>query len=289
MTSKEQRSRRCGFTLLELLVVIAIIAILIGLLVPAVMKIREVALRMQSMNKMKQIALATHNYAGEHDGRLPNIDGRAPNVKQSQFVALLPYIEQENVYPLFITGQWLANPVPIPAYLSPADPTLNDTRWGLSVGVASYAANGQVFHGSPALPSTFLDGTSNTIAFAEHYAIGCGGARGETFYCWIYNPNKGHRATFADGGPNADSGGDYYPVTTGSPPTTVGITSDTFQIRPLPVDDKCNPRVAQTPHSGGMLAALGDGSVRTLAPGMSQTTYWGAVTPAGGEAPGPDW
>ena len=52
---------------------------------------------------------------------------------------------------------------------------------------------------------------------------------------------------------------------------------------------KSQPSIAQTPHSAGMLVALADGSVRTLAPSMSPATYWGAVTPNGGEALGSDW
>ena len=61
----------------------------------------------------------------------------------------------------------------------------------------------------------------------------------------------------------------------------------TFQTRPALQD--CTHVVAQTPHPSGMLVALGDGSVRGLSPNMAEATFWGAVTPAGGEILGVDW
>ena len=98
------------------------------------------------------------------------------------------------------------------------------------------------------------------------------------------------RPTFADGGPilKGHNYGDIYPVTTGSPPVSLGnFPTDTFQIAPRIQD--CDWTIAQTPHRTGMLAAMGDGSVRILGPGMSPSTYWGAVTPASGEVLGSDW
>jgi prepilin-type N-terminal cleavage/methylation domain-containing protein len=196
------RKVRNGFTLIELLVVIAIIAVLIGLLLPAVQKVRAAAASLQSKNNLKQIGLAVHA-ANDTFGKAPPMFGKysAPT-GGSFFYSLLPYLEQDN---LFKQGPDFAKSAIIKTLQAPADvtvgggtfeltPTTYNTSanspvpaWstsGTTWGLTSYAANWMVFGDiGMSLSSSITDGLSKTMIVSEHYAVCKRGA--------ATNPNSG--------------------------------------------------------------------------------------------------
>jgi prepilin-type N-terminal cleavage/methylation domain-containing protein len=274
-------SSRRAVTLFEVLVVVAIIAVLLGLLLPAVFKMRENALRMQSANNIRQCCLAMHAFAATHDGNLPSMEGdpASSNPKESFWYALLPFLDncseaqmqQPGLYPY------------VKVFLSPADPTVHIVlrEWNASTNI-SYGANAQAFQQVPNIDRAFADGTSNTLAIAERYAI-C-----EYPVCWVMYGSQS-RVTFADGGQAMNPGLQDFPVTLGRPPVSNSAMAvynkvdpaPTFQVAPKV--SECKFAWPSTPHRAGMLVGVVDGSVRTLSPSISPTIYWGAITPASGE------
>jgi len=144
---------------------------------------------------------------------------------------------------------------------------------------ASYAYNALVFTGHARL-DTISDGMSNTIGLGERYAR-C--AERE----WVVSIFSLQQSS-GDGGSRRPSFADRYygdvvPITTfASMPTTVpSVTGATFQTRPALLESDAT--VLQTPHPGGMLAGMMDGSVRTISRRISPSAFWSAVTPRGGE------
>jgi prepilin-type N-terminal cleavage/methylation domain-containing protein len=310
------KRRWLGFTLIELLVVIAIIAILIGLLLPAVQKVREAAARTQSSNNLKQMSLALHNM-NDVNGVLPLPVGSYPaansqdtymsppqiQVGTVQFY-LLPYIEQENTYKaqaaLHPDSWWCG--YGIKTYVSPADPSApadgfpdhSNPRAG-----TSYAHNEAVFasgltvtpsfrngHIGPVarIPATFVDGTSNTIVFAEKYMT-CGPKSGSqaTFYWGETCLNCGSPNTYAGACNRLGSN----PVPVGSPALFYNSITLPPQAKPSPTN--CNPCMLQALYASGLQVGLGDGSVRMVSTSISQTTWIHAVSPNDGFVLGSDW
>jgi prepilin-type N-terminal cleavage/methylation domain-containing protein len=331
---------RSGFTLIELLVVIAIIAVLIGLLVPAVQKVREAANRSQCMNNMRQIGLALHN-CQDTIGRLPPQAGTFSGAYYAPlFFHLLPYLEGNNIWKMAVWLDYTAfvgetNPNPattvnvgvvwptwdsvnvgnntflrqtrIPVYQCPSDPSL-----GFCIdwcdGDASYAGNFLVFggvahvnsktnwDGSARIPSTFSDGTSNTIVTAEKYARcdGSGSPGGTWWMRGVY-----HGAQSLGGGTDDSYPGDRLSAVFGGGVGHDNVrwlqgVSSKFQVQPRHPEltagkgGTCDRRLASTPHAV-MNVGLADGSVRGLSPAISATTWAAALTPAGGETLGFDW
>jgi prepilin-type N-terminal cleavage/methylation domain-containing protein len=309
---------RRGFTLIELLVVIAIIAILIGLLLPAVQKVREAAARTQCQNNLKQLGLAIHNYASANASGLPYelYYNSSPGQGWAPFwYTLLPYIEQQNVYARAQGsgagwGNNNHNQV-IKTYICPSDPTSNNginanNGNGSTWAVTSYSPNWYMFCSSNNLDNVngayqqgsrynignIPDGNSNTVAIVERF--------GQFPYyngwanVWCYPASVSYW-----GWTNATSDFGYWNPSSGTIPGNPTPTYSTAwsqylpQIQP-PVRNyvgsvpPAHPYYANTGHST-LQVLLMDGSVRGVSGAITQSTWSYALYPDDGTSLGPNW
>jgi prepilin-type N-terminal cleavage/methylation domain-containing protein len=267
------RKYRSGFTLIELLVVIAIIAILIGLLLPAVQKVREAAARIQCSNNLKQIGLACHTYQ-DSLGYLPTqgrnvttariMVGGTPAAGNMQdwgwMYQILPYIEQGNVYNLALDDEVKLSA--IKTYFCPGrrKPVIRGLPNGAlndyvgNGGTASNASNGALIQRSGTFTidlNGITDGTSNTMLVGEkHLRLNAyGGGAG--------NDNQGYwRGIDSDicGLALTPTGVFWVPMRDDTVDRFTGLGSTFGSI-----------------HSSGFQAVLCDGSVRNISYSINPT------------------
>jgi len=322
-----RRVCRSAFTLIELLVVIALIAILIGLLLPAVQKVREAASRTMCVNNQKQMGLAVHNFhdtfnampqawfypgmTGQNGTAAPNARAIVGNGTWHEF--LMPYIEQDALGKLA-----LANPTSqknaalttvVKTFVCPADPSSG--FWGSGpnmtrvnggkppLGATNYLGNVLPFN--PTSPSNIIvaipDGTTNQIIIAECYqycngVLNNGGATGGS----KDGPAWGFMVAYMQGGSyntpiygGADAG--Y-----GDSGHNFQQGSVAFQLKPAPDGptpanggNGCVYNAMQSCHTGGMPVTMGDGSVRIIGSGISTGTWQKVNNPADGAVLPTDW
>jgi prepilin-type N-terminal cleavage/methylation domain-containing protein/prepilin-type processing-associated H-X9-DG protein len=313
-----------AFTLIELLVVIAIIAILIGLLLPAVQKVRAAAARMSCGSQMKQIGLAVANYASTYGDKLPPLSssnetamGAAYN--GSLLFTLLPYIEQGTLYNIGLTtpaNTWSAS-VPggggngqvmsskIKVLICPGDVSVNSSGFpsnrGADWNATSYLANCQLYGynqtGTYGRTPTFsigntVAGTSNIVSFCEGFG-GCPGATTASISNPASPPDFGRLWAFPGWAwTNSNNPGDHrYTAVfgTGNTPWQSGWGAWNQPPQAQVPMAQCDISRPQANHTGSAQVAMLDGSVRGVTASVSPATWLTVISPGTGNVVGPDW
>jgi prepilin-type N-terminal cleavage/methylation domain-containing protein len=289
---------RRGFTLVELLVVIAIIAVLIGLLLPAVQSAREAARRINCTNKVKQLALAVHIYHDTYRRLPPAFDRTASNLSNGEYstflFALVPYIEQAMLPDMCAGGpMWGSNNAtqtgfafgkPIAGYnvsdfVCPSttsnSPHAHEGNWGLTNYVYNFQAIGQVNpDNTPKMdvqhwiwtkwPSVggmnyWQDGTSHAIVLGEKFGY-CGSFNWDRATLWAIDANLPGKWRFQ---PHFNS-------------------QNLLKFQVPATVQQCQYEVASSSHPGGMNCGIGDGSVRFINSDISQPAWEALILPRDG-------
>jgi prepilin-type N-terminal cleavage/methylation domain-containing protein/prepilin-type processing-associated H-X9-DG protein len=289
---------RRAFTLIELLVVVAIVALLLGLLLPAVQKVREAAARARCINNLKQMGLACHGYHDTHEAFPPgyiasaSYPDTAPGWGWAAF--LLPFLEEDNLFRQLDLGQPVEDSAAIQTvlkvFLCPSDivspePFLitDATRTPIAnAAPSSYAAtvgsdasecdaltgDGVFYRNSRTRIADITDGTSNTTLIGDR----------------AWTQTQGVWAGALTGGITRPGASNVWPNATGSAPVLVLAHNNWLNIT---TDADGGLDDFSSMHPGGVNLLFADGSVHFLrsitVDGQARRSFWALGTRAGGE------